>query len=70
MPDPVVKLVIPARNEEEAIGKVVSSVVNQVDGVVVANNGSTDSTAEIAKQAGAKVVFVPEAGYGLSLIHI
>ncbi len=64
MPDPVIKLVIPARNEEEAIGKVVSSVVNQVDGVIVADNGSTDSTAEVAKQAGASVVFVPEAGYG------
>jgi len=64
MPDPIIKIVIPARNEEEAIGKVVSSVVNQVDGVVVADNGSTDATAEIATQAGAHVVSVPEPGYG------
>ena len=64
MPDPTIKIVIPARNEEEAIGKVVSSVVNQVDGVVVADNGSTDATAEIATQAGAHVVSVPEPGYG------
>ena len=64
MADPIVKLVIPARNEEDAIGAVVKSVVNQVDAVVVADNGSTDATAEIAKAAGALVVSVPEAGYG------
>jgi len=64
MADPIIKLVIPARNEEDAIGAVVKSVVNQVDAVVVADNGSTDATAEIAKAAGALVVSVPEAGYG------
>ena len=64
MDNPVIKLVIPARNEEDAIGKVVTSVVDQVDAVIVADNGSTDTTAEVAKHAGAKVVSVPEAGYG------
>lgn len=64
MPDPIIKLVIPARNEEGAIGRVVTSVLPQVDAVIVANNGSTDATAEIAKAAGAQVVSVPEAGYG------
>jgi len=64
MPDPTIKLVIPARNEEGAIGKVVSSVVHQVDGVVVADNGSTDATAEIARDAGAHVVYASEPGYG------
>jgi len=56
MADPIVKLVIPARNEEEAIGPVVASVVDQVDAVVVADNGSTDTTAEKARAAGAQVV--------------
>jgi len=60
---PKIKLVIPARNEEEAIGQVVQSVLSQVDGVVVADNGSTDATAELARLAGAKVVSVPEPGY-------
>lgn len=64
MRDPIVKIVIPARNEEGAIGAVVASVVNQVDAVVVADNGSTDSTAETAIAAGAQVVSVPEPGYG------
>lgn len=64
MSKPVVKLVIPARNEEEAIGQVVASVVGQVDAVIVADNGSTDKTADIAREYGALVVSVPEPGYG------
>ena len=62
--DPVIKLVIPARDEERAIGQVVRSVISQVDRVIVADNGSTDSTAEVARAAGAHVVHVPDAGYG------
>lgn len=64
MSDPIIKIVIPARNEEDAIGPVVSSVVDQVDAVIVADNGSTDNTAETAIAAGAQVVDVPQAGYG------
>ncbi len=64
MSKPVVKLVIPARNEEEAIGQVVASVLGQVDAVIVADNGSTDKTADVAREFGARVVSVPEPGYG------
>ena len=64
MPDIIIKLVIPARNEEDAIFGVVKSVIDQVDAVIVADNGSTDSTAEKAIDAGAQVVSVPEPGYG------
>ena len=64
MGDPIIKLVIPARNEEDAIGQVVTSVISQVDTVIVADNGSTDSTATVAQAAGAMVVSVPEPGYG------
>lgn len=64
MGSPIVKLVIPARNEQGAIGAVVASVIGQVDAVIVADNGSTDATAAIAEQAGAKVISVPEPGYG------
>ena len=59
-----VKIVIPARNEVLAIGQVVSSVVDSVEAVIVADNGSTDGTAKAAQDAGAIVVSVPEAGYG------
>jgi len=61
---PIIKLVIPAKNEAGAIGQVVASVIEQVDSVIVADNGSTDETAHIAQDNGAIVVSVPEAGYG------
>lgn len=64
MPDPVIKLVIPARNEQDAIGQVVASVAARVDAVIVADNGSSDGTAKIARDNGAIVVSVPQPGYG------
>ena len=65
-------IVIPARNEESAIGLVVSELRalcnasghSLVDEIVVADNGSQDNTAKIAKDAGAQVVYQPVAGYG------
>ncbi len=57
--------IIPALNEEEAIGQVVSSVPRDVVAqVIVVDNGSTDRTAEVARAAGAMVVPQPERGYG------
>jgi len=64
VPKPIIKLVIPARNEEDAIGQVVASVAPHVDAVIVADNGSTDNTADTARASGAIVVSVPEPGYG------
>lgn len=60
----VIKLIIPARNEENAIGQVVASIVGSVDEVIAANNGSTDRTASVAEAAGARVVYVDTPGYG------
>ncbi|MEM9180138.1 MAG: glycosyltransferase family 2 protein [Pseudomonadota bacterium] len=57
-------IIIPALNEEAAIGGVVDSVIHQVDRVIVVDNGSTDRTAERAAQAGADVIYVAEPGYG------
>jgi glycosyltransferase involved in cell wall biosynthesis len=58
-------VIIPALNEEQSIGKVISTISKSiVREVVVVNNGSTDSTAEVAKQAGATVLFEPRKGYG------
>ncbi len=57
--------IIPALNEEEAIGQVVSAVPRDVvSKVIVVDNGSTDRTAEVARAAGAMVVPQPERGYG------
>ena len=64
MPNSIIKVVIPAQNEERAIGKVISEIPDWVSEVIVADNGSTDKTADVATEHGATVVSIPEAGYG------
>jgi glycosyltransferase involved in cell wall biosynthesis len=60
-----VTAVIPARNEEHAIGKVIAALPRPVIGrVIVVDNGSTDNTADVARAAGAVVVADPRPGYG------
>lgn len=59
-----IAIVIPARNEAKAIGAVVRGVIDSVDAVIVADNGSTDGTGDIARGCGAQVVRVPQPGYG------
>lgn len=61
----VVDIVIPALNEEGAIGKVVAGLKDpRVRQVVVVDNGSTDGTARAARVAGAIVIREPRRGYG------
>jgi glycosyltransferase involved in cell wall biosynthesis len=51
-PEPVVSVIIPARNEEENIGKCLQSILDQrgIDfEVIVVDDASTDLTAEIAR---------------------
>jgi len=64
MDNPVIKVVIPAQNESQAIGKVISEIPEWVSEVIVADNGSTDDTAEVALAQGASVISVPVPGYG------
>jgi len=52
--------IIPAYNEELAIGSVVIGTLKYVDQVMVIDDGSTDQTAEIAERAGAEVIKLPE----------
>ncbi len=61
-------VVIPARDEERAIGKVLAGIPKWVDVVIVADNGSRDRTAEFARAAGATVVLEREAGYGAACL--
>ncbi len=61
---PIVDVIIPAFNEERSIYKVIGDIPALVRYVVVANNNSTDRTAEVATAAGAQVVFEPQKGYG------
>src|SRR5439155_17040745 len=61
-------IVIPALNEEKAIGLVLADLRRVVGAdpheIIVADNGSTDRTAEVALAQGAKVVSAPRRGYG------
>jgi glycosyltransferase involved in cell wall biosynthesis len=63
--NPVVSVVVPCLNEEEAIGPLIAEILAQgVDEVVIVDNGSTDRTADVARAAGARVVSQPQRGYG------
>ena len=59
-----IKVIIPAYNEEASIGKVIAEIPDIVSEIIVVNNNSTDNTSEVAKKAGATVLFQPNAGYG------
>ena len=60
-----VTVIIPALNEAGNISQLVHDVQSTVSAdVIVVDNGSTDSTAKEARQAGATVVREPRRGYG------
>lgn len=60
-----VAVIIPARNEAGAIGRVVADIPREsVRQILVVDNGSTDGTAAAAKAAGATVIVEPTPGYG------
>jgi glycosyltransferase involved in cell wall biosynthesis len=59
---------IPAYNEEQSIALVLKAIPSFVDDIVVVNNGSTDSTVERARGAGATVLDEPRRGYGFACL--
>lgn len=68
-----VSVVLPCLNEAETLAVCIekaltSMIASEIDGeVVIADNGSTDGSQEIARSLGARVVDVPERGYGSAL---
>jgi glycosyltransferase involved in cell wall biosynthesis len=70
---PEVSVVIPCLNEANSLGICIDKARAAFrDGgiageVVVADNGSTDGSLEIAESCGARVVHVPQRGYGAAL---
>lgn len=61
----IVRIIIPAYNEEEAVGKVIHDIPKEfVDEIIVVDNNSNDSTSKNAQAAGATVLFQPNPGYG------
>jgi glycosyltransferase involved in cell wall biosynthesis len=70
-----VTILMPCLNEAETLGTCIgkakgwlarSGVVGEV---LIADNGSTDGSQQIATDLGARVVDVPERGYGSALFH-
>src|SRR5262245_9248817 len=62
---PKTAVIIPAFNEEQSVGCVIRDLPKDVvRWVIVADNGSTNKTAEVARASGAIVVSEPRRGYG------
>ena len=59
-----VGVIIPALNEARALPLVLRAIPAWVSHVIVADNGSTDGTGEVARELGATVVSEPIRGYG------
>lgn len=62
-----VSLVLPVLDEEEGLKTILPLIPAEIDEVVVADNGSTDASADIAKSYGAKIIKVAKRGYGSAL---
>ncbi len=71
---PEISIVIPCLNEEETLEWCIDRTkttieANNIDAeIIVADNGSTDRSPEIARSKGARVVNVPPKGYGNALM--
>lgn len=69
-----VSILMPCLNEEKTVGVCVKKAVQFLEEngllgeVLVVDNGSTDASATLARQAGAKVIFASEKGYGHALL--
>ncbi len=65
---PQIGVVIPALNEQDSIGSVVSSLRHLDAAIIVADNGSMDETANHAITAGAHIVNERQKGYGAACL--
>lgn len=63
--DSRISIIIPAYNEESSIGLVLDALPQEkFHEIIVVDNGSTDATARVAQEHGARVVKEPRKGYG------
>ena len=65
MNKPIIKVIIPAYNEEKSIAQVIRDIPQTIiSETIVVNNASTDQTGERAMEAGATVIREEIPGYG------
>ena len=63
--NPITDVIIPVYNEADSIAKVIFDIPREsVRHIIVCDNGSTDNTSAVAREAGAMVVSQPIKGYG------
>lgn len=68
MIQPIIKVIIPAYNEEKAIVNVINDIPKIVSEIIVIDNNSNDKTSLVAKEAGATVLFEAKKGYGYACL--
>ncbi len=66
--NPIIKVIIPAFNEQNSIVHVINDIPDVVNEVIVVNNNSSDKTAENAKNTGATVLIENKPGYGYACL--
>jgi glycosyltransferase involved in cell wall biosynthesis len=64
----IIKVIIPAYNEEKAIANVIKEIPSIVDEIIVISNNSTDNTEQEALNAGATVLSEKRKGYGYACL--
>jgi len=64
----IIKVIIPAFNEVDSIGKVIHDIPGIVSEVIVVSNASTDETEARALEAGATVLHESKKGYGFACL--
>jgi glycosyltransferase involved in cell wall biosynthesis len=69
-PSPLIDVVVPARDHTATLGALLRDLPHRIiRSVVVVDRGSTDRTAEIARDAGALVLREPSGGYGAACLR-
>ena len=64
----LIKVIIPAYNEQDSIANVIKDIPTIVDEIIVVSNNSTDNTETNAKNAGATVLQENRKGYGYACL--
>lgn len=67
--NPSIFVIIPAFNESQSIGKVISDIPEIVTEIIVVDNASTDNTGDLANEKGATVLRENRKGYGYSCLR-